>query len=35
MTLFFEATGDAVFQRVLDKFYSGKPDSKTLSILGL
>lgn len=35
MTLFFEATGDAVFQKVLDKFYSGKPDSKTLSILGL
>lgn len=35
MTLFFEATGDAVFQKVLDKFYSGKPDNKTLSILGL
>lgn len=35
MTLFFEATGDAVFQKVLDKFYSGKPDSKTLSVLGL
>ena len=35
MTLFLAASGDAVFQRVLDKFYSGKPDSKTLSILGL
>lgn len=35
MTLFLAATGDAVFQKVLDKFYSGKPDSKTLSILGL
>lgn len=35
MTLFLAASGDAVFQRVLDKFYSGKPDSKTLNILGL
>lgn len=35
MTLFLAVTGDAVFQKVLDKFYSGKPDSKTLSILGL
>ncbi|MFR7759380.1 MAG: DUF1810 domain-containing protein [Christensenellales bacterium] len=35
MTLFLAASGDAVFQKVLDKFYSGKPDSKTLSILGL
>ncbi len=35
MTLFLAASGDAVFQMVLDKFYSGKPDSKTLSILGL
>ena len=35
MTLFLAVSGDAVFQRVLDKFYSGKPDSKTLSILGL
>ena len=34
-TLFLAASGDAVFQKVLDKFYSGKPDSKTLSILGL
>lgn len=35
MTLFLAASGDAVFQKVLYKFYSGKPDSKTLSILGL
>ncbi len=35
MTLFLAASGDEVFQKVLDKFYSGKPDSKTLSILGL
>ena len=35
MTLFLAASGDAVYQKVLDKFYSGKPDSKTLSILGL
>ncbi len=35
MTLFLAASGDAVFQKVLDKFYSGRPDSKTLSILGL
>ena len=35
MTLFLAASGDAVFQRVLDKFYSGMPDSKTLRILGL
>ncbi len=35
MTLFLAASGDAVFQKVLDKFYSGKPDSKTLNILGL
>ena len=35
MTLFLAASGDAVFQKVLDKFYSGKPDSRTLSILGL
>ena len=35
MTLFLAASGDTVFQKVLDKFYSGKPDSKTLSILGL
>ena len=35
MTILLEASGDAVFQKVIDKFYSGKPDSKTLSILGL
>ena len=35
MTLFLAASGAAVFQKVLDKFYSGKPDSKTLRILGL
>lgn len=35
MTLFLAASGDTVFQKVLDKFYSGRPDGKTLSILGL
>ena len=34
MTLFREAAPDeAVFQQVLDKFFDGEPDSKTLEIL--
>lgn len=34
MTLFAEADPDAeVFRRVLDKFYGGQPDEKTLQIL--
>ncbi len=35
MTLFLEADPDCtVFGRVLDKFYHGEPDEKTLEILG-
>lgn len=33
MTLFYEATGDEVFSRVLDKFYGGKGDEATLAYL--
>lgn len=34
MTLFSRVnTADAVFQKVLDKFYHGNPDQKTLDIL--
>lgn len=36
MTLFAEAQPDCeVFQKVLDKFFGGKKDSYTLSLLGL
>ena len=36
MTLFSCAAVDQpVFQQVLDKYYGGKPDEKTLSLLGL
>lgn len=35
MTLFSVASGDPVFAKVLDKFFSGRQDTKTLSILGL
>ena len=34
-TLFSVASGDPVFAKVLDKFFSGRQDTKTLSILGL
>ena len=35
MTLFSRATGEPVFQQVLDKFYGGREDDKTLRLLGL
>lgn len=35
MTLFYIATGDELFKRVLDKFYEGKTDAKTESYLEL
>ena len=36
MTLFAEAAPEnPVFQQVLDKFYKGKKDGRTLSILSL
>ena len=35
MTLFAQVPGaDPVFQQVLDKFFSGAPDAKTLQLLG-
>ena len=35
MTLFREAAEErALFQQVLDRFYQGKPDGRTLSMLG-
>lgn len=33
MTLFYIATGDGLFKKVLDKFYGGKTDDKTVSFL--
>lgn len=33
MTLFYLATGDDIFRKVLDKFYDGKQDEKTVSFL--
>ncbi len=33
MTLFYLATGDELFERVLDKFYGGKIDRKTESYI--
>ena len=33
MTLFYIATGDELFKMVLDKFYDGKQDEVTVSIL--
>ncbi|MFO8063370.1 MAG: DUF1810 family protein, partial [Spirochaetia bacterium] len=36
MTLFSRVPGaDPVFQKALDTFYDGEPDSKTLDILGV
>lgn len=35
MTLFYIATGDELFKKVLDKFYGGKIDEKTVSYLEL
>ena len=34
MTLFAAVPSDPVFQLVLDKFFNGAPDSKTLQLLG-
>lgn len=33
MTLFYEASRDIIFKRVLDKYYEGEPDPLTLVIL--
>ena len=34
MTLFSQAAGEgSLFQQVLEKYYHGKPDAKTLSLL--
>ncbi len=35
MTLFSQVSDDPVFTAVLDKFYGGRADTRTLSILGL
>lgn len=35
MTLFSEVATDSVFIRVLDKYFSGKRDAKTLELLKL
>ena len=34
MTLFAAVHADPVFQAVLDKFFGGAPDGKTLQLLG-
>ena len=33
MTLFYIATGDELFKRILDKFFSGEPDALSVSFL--
>ena len=33
MTLFAQVSDFDVFQKVLDKYFDGKPDDRTLSIL--
>lgn len=35
MTLFDAVSSEEVFQKVLDRYYNGKKDSKTLRMLGL
>ncbi|QGZ38803.1 uncharacterized protein (DUF1810 family) [Pseudoduganella flava] len=35
MTLFVEATGDALFRTALDTFYGGVPDEQTLRLLNI
>lgn len=35
MTLFAQVSEDPVFNAVIDKFYSGRPDTRTLHILGV
>jgi uncharacterized protein (DUF1810 family) len=34
MTLFYAVSEDDLFKKVLDKYYDGKPDGRTLAILG-
>jgi uncharacterized protein (DUF1810 family) len=34
MTLFYVVSGRAVFKQVLDKYYFGELDEKTVSLLG-
>jgi uncharacterized protein (DUF1810 family) len=34
MTLFREASSQAAFREALDKYFDGKPDEKTLALLG-
>ena len=33
MTLFYEISGNEIFKKVLDKYFEGKLDEKTLEIL--
>jgi uncharacterized protein (DUF1810 family) len=33
MTLFYAVSEDDLFQKVLDKYYNGQPDEKTLAML--
>ncbi len=35
MTLFAQVSDDPVFKAVLDKFYGGRADTRTLELLGL
>lgn len=35
MTLFAQVSEDPVFNAVIDKFYGGRPDTRTLHILGV
>ena len=34
MTLFYAVSEDDLFKKVLDKYYDGKPDERTLAMLG-
>ena len=34
MTLFYAVSEDDLFKKVLDKYYDGKPDGRTLAMLG-
>lgn len=34
MTLFYAVSEDDLFKKVLDKYYDGKPDGRTLALLG-
>jgi uncharacterized protein (DUF1810 family) len=33
MTLFFAITGNEIFEKVIDKFYEGEKDLRTINIL--